>query len=179
MKTVVTKRQVIKALRTEPLRGGTYFHTDSKEKFKNNTGCAVCAVGGLLDEAVGKRMSAEELDGIACDLVRRPTMGDFINKLNEENCYDKYGYYIHGVEEINFRSVKRDVSKIVEIAKLSVKRKQPLSALSMLFEALYSKRSYRRKNRIANQKLRNVLIDFVKKNFPNKLTIDSDLGRDY
>ena len=153
MKTTVTRRDVLKALRTEPLRGGTYVHVGSVDSklFKNNSQCAVCAVGSILDLSIGHKFSAEEMDSIGCGLVKTPVA------MNTE----------------------LSVKEIVEDATAASQNGYPLSGLSILFEGLFVKSHYRTKGHLANSKLRLRLVKFVKKNFPAKLTFDTDSGREY
>lgn len=170
MRFQVTRRQVIKAMKTEPLVGGSWFNYDTDlngnpikvKGVKNNVKCEVCAVGGLLSTAIGKKCELDILDEVPERVVR---------EARAEAVYDE------DFNRIEAPSKRASVKDVVKFAELAAKKIGPLSALSTLFEKLYSKRSMRRKNRRANAKLRKVLIGFVKKNFPTKLKIDTNTSR--
>lgn len=177
MRLNVTRKQVLEAIRTEPLRGGNWFHgrpndftgewTRTKVKgLKNNTKCAVCAVGGILDCALGKKETPKDLAEFASDLVQFARIDGFV---------DDYNYDIEaGTKQGKKIRNSRDPKRLFEIATLASKGGKHLSGLSMLFEGLYVQKRFRRKGKMANKRLRNILIAFVKKNFPKRLVADEN-----
>ena len=170
MRLNVTRKQVIEALRTEPLRGNKWFHIKMSEitgraiidkKMTNNSKCAVCAVGSILDCALGKTEEANDLNQFASDIVTHANIDGFIGDYNTDIAYgDKKGKKLRST---------RDPKKLFAIATLASKDGMHLSGLSMLFEGLYKQKRFRRKGRIANKRLRDILVKFVKQNFPKRL----------
>lgn len=153
----ITKEEVIQAMKTEPLAAGTFFHNSNlagakcsyltyevmQEKYSNNLGCPVCAVGAIIDTKVKEHnISLTDANIISKNIVTIPI------GISPEYLISKGKY---------------------------------LSALSCLFEstcvpgispALDHK--YTTKKGLANYKTRRILIDFVRKNFPTELEIDTD-----
>lgn len=155
MKFSVTKRQVIKAIETEPLLSGTWVHTSEEDsKFKNNTQCPVCAVGSILDIGLGKHVSPSEIDEIGSMLVREATFAC---------CALENG------QEVNTFNTSDLKTKAKELAK----KGEYLSALSGLYEGLSQRDEMKTQYGFANNRLRRILINFVKTNFPGKLNIDT------
>ncbi len=167
MKFNVTKRQVIKALNTEPLMGGAFVHSEDfeegKNPYKNNSKCAVCAVGAVMDFTIGKMVDSNKLDSIARSLTKTCAMNDSnLEEITGDVYYDK-----------------RDLGDAKKVAKKAASMGLPMSGLSILFEHLmdvgyYSvDKTYRNKNGTANAKAREILINFVKSNFPSTIKIDT------
>lgn len=159
MKKTVTKAQVIEAIMTEPLAGGHFVHTYTTSsrhakrsgEFANNIGCAVCAVGGVLDTAFGKKMSSDEISSIASPMVSLPTFQHIDN------------------------GPRQNRANVVKEAKSLIRKGYHLSALSMVFEHLFDNEKGMVTSRgLASKRLRKTLGRFVNKNFPNKLTLDTD-----
>lgn len=172
MKINLTKRQVIKALRTEPLMAGEFFHKYSNYtydddgnaieiKYNNNNNCAVCAVGCLLnssklgeDVMAGKnKLSLGKLDQIARNLTE-----DVVFKDEDGDVMSLSALTVTGV---------------VNMAREKAKDGQYLSALSSLFEALSVRDGYTTSKDLANYRLVNILVNFVKAEFPSKLVLDT------
>lgn len=176
MKFTVTRQQVVKALKTEPLMSGSWIHINrddngvaikDKAKYKNKTGCAVCAVGSILDCRLGNKMGLEQLARLGSNIVEAPTKDERYEILEDDQIPDSGG-------EIDLKYLKA-------LAKAAMKNKLPMSALSILFEGLmdldYSK--YQTQEGLANRKAREILINFVKSNFPTKLVIDTKREKGY
>lgn len=162
MKFEVTRRQVVKAIKTEPLKGRSWFHDEEfdKKDFKNNTGCAVCAVGSILDCSLGKTHSAEELGYVARQIVKNPTLEDLNMSMDHEEI----------VSITNGNEVP--VRELIKVAtKVSVQ--DPLSALSSLFEGLMDREEMQTNGGMANYRARRILVNFVKRNFPTKLKLNT------
>lgn len=175
MKLNVTRKQVLQAIRTEPLRGNRWFHIKmdditgkivpsrkADKNLTNNSKCAVCAVGGILDCALGGEQQASALSDFAGSIVSSATVEDFIGSFDG---------VAHGVK----LKKTRDPEKLFKIATLASLQGKHLSGLSMLFEGLYSQKRFRTpKTKLANKRLRDILIKFVKKNFPKRLIATED-----
>lgn len=177
MKLKLTRQQVIKAIKTEPLKSGAYFHEEylssqiydgnqwienpEKGKFKNNTGCPVCAVGAILDTSLGKKRSATDLDEIGRFMVGNPTVETLTS--NEDH---------FGTEEFISNGNYVNVKTLIKVAERRVKER-PLSSLSSLFEGLMDREEMQTNLGYANYRARRILVNFIKKNFPTKLVIDT------
>lgn len=151
MKFKVTKRQIIKALKTEPLLPGSFVHDEhdyddgNNSRFKNNIKCPVCAVGAILDCSIGNKVEGpKELDEI----------GHIITM--------KSGFWSTFGTKTAISAAKDMVDE------------NPLSALSCLFESLMENSDMQTKKGFANAKARNILVNFVRKNFPSKLHLDTN-----
>lgn len=132
----ITRREILKAIRTENLKGGTWIgarvnkdgDTVSDEK------CTVCAVGGVLR---AKGIACDLIDDVACDITRgfygvAPTTDDdgeeensefdalkqkaYMNALSIrfERLYDKYGSGKKTREKL-CRFVKRHFPKTIRV----------------------------------------------------------------
>src|SRR5665213_3182416 len=113
MKMTVTKRQVLKAIQTEPLLTGSFIHTShiNRKRFKNNVHCPVCAVESIFSCTASKNANANSVDELARSMVGQytfPSGGD-----------------------VPFASLREVLEKASEMV-----NRQPLSALSSLFEAV-------------------------------------------
>lgn len=154
MKFTVTKAQVIKAMKTEPLAAGSYFHYNHlapidgsflEKKYSNNLGCPVCAVGAIIDtKAKDYNLDRNRSERICLNIIASSTL----DLMREE--------------------------KEAEVIANLLKEEKYLSALSVLFESRSEKKSYCTKLGFANYKMRKVLIDFVRKNFPSTIEIDTE-----
>jgi len=166
MKIKLTKRQVIRALETEPLRSGAYVHLEQNEGeydmngkfiktvYKNNTECAVCAVGSLMDCSIGTKKTPRQINRIAERLTTFPHMRD-----SDDMYVDLRGTGVRGV---------------IAYARARARNGQYLSALSGLFEALADRKGYTTLDGLAGYRLRNILIQFVKSEFPTKLVLNTE-----
>jgi hypothetical protein len=155
MKFQVTKRQIIKAIKTQPLKPGRWVHSSLYNlKFKNNVKCPVCAVGAILDMSVGAIFNRLDLICLALDLMT-------YTHLDNSNFYDGS----------HFNPRKQD--HLIRKAKERLIEGTYLSALSGLYEGLSRIPGMKIKKGFSNAKLRGILIDFVRKNFPDKLTINT------
>jgi len=175
MRLNVTRKQVLQAIRTEPLRGNKWFHIKrdditggvvpfrkADKKLTNNSKCAVCAVGGILDCALGKKEEVGPLSDFAAAIVTNATVESFANE---------FAGNTRGLKLTN----TRDPEKLFKIATLASKQGLHLSALSMLFEGLFSQKRFRTpKTKLANKRLRKILAKFVKQNFPKRLIATED-----
>lgn len=170
MKISLTKRQVIRALQTEPLMAGSYIHDDEYDDngvalapYKNNTGCAVCAVGSLLDCSVGKKFKKSnllsELGQIGSGITTSAVLHDSESWMNDEN----------GTKSFHELSIR----ELTALARKEAKAGRYLSALSGLFEAISDIDGYTTNRGLANYRLVNILVNFVKAEFPGKLVINT------
>jgi hypothetical protein len=173
MKFTVTKQQVIKALRTEPLMNEAFIHysqyshgggKDAK-RFKNNTNCAVCAVGSILDCSLGKKLSLERLGEI----------GESITKVACPS--DREDLDVENESTFSFTDIS-DLNGLKKVASLAAEKGFLMSGLSMLFEGVMDLDrtgigQYKNLDGTANRKAREILVNFVKKSFPSKLVIDT------
>lgn len=67
MKKTVTRRQVLTALRTEPLKNGDWVHDKAYDYDANKDGtCSVCAVGAIVRAAGYKDFQVSERANSAC-----------------------------------------------------------------------------------------------------------------
>lgn len=178
MKMKVSRRQVILALKREPLYAGAFIHVPDKDdgsisdmrgrggiqnpQFDNQLGCAMCAVGSILSCGVNPEKfktfdSLRKLNQVGQRIIKHATMRD-LTSYEDKECL------INGQDETTRR--------LVAAARKEVKA-TPLSALSSLFEALMDKEEMVTSQGLANYKARRVLVNFVKKNFPATLVIDT------
>jgi hypothetical protein len=147
----VTKRQVLKAIQTEPILPGSFVHTANinAKRYKNSVHCPVCAVGAIFSHTSKKGVDAESVDALARNTVMQYTFDD------------RSTYYDGSLKEL-----LKEAEKIVE--------RHPLSALSSLFEALGNQDRYTTSKGFANLRLRRILAAFVTEYFPEKLVLDTD-----
>lgn len=162
MKITATKAQVVKAMRKEPLFAGSWVDSDAPMRTKNKIGCAVCAVGGVLEMCM-KRPTAEEVDSIASHVVRD---GRAFNL--KRSVTDNFG---------NTEYKKYTLKELKSLAAQYIADGKPLTALSSLFECLADDGDkYVNQDGTANRKMREILVNFVKSNFPKKVIIDTKNG---
>ena len=158
MKFTVTKNQIIKAIKTEPLKSGNLYFIDyanCSDYINNNTHCAVCVVGSILSFRLGNTYTPLRLNNIASDLTKFA----FINKLTaEDRTFD-----------INNQPTLR---KTIRVAAAHAK-KRPLSTLSSIFEYIMRRPGMINDSGYANYKARRIMVNFVKKNFPAKLQLNT------
>lgn len=169
MKFEVTKKQILKAIKTEPLKAGKYIHYSEYSYYlgrnieepkydSSKTNCAVCAVGAILDCSLGDKMNPDELDNMGFKLVPFPV-------------FDELTYLSEDIEILD--SSRHSIRKLTGVAEKAVNLGHPLSALSSLFEGLMGRRDMVTMEGLANYRARRILSNFVNKNFPSKLTIDT------
>lgn len=161
MKIKLTKAQIVRALQTEPLKAGSFVHFEEQdvELFKNKTGCATCAVGSLLDCSIGSKQNAEKVSSIARQLTRWATFTDFSNDP-----------VLDGTKSV-YRASTRE---LVAAARKIARQGNYLSALSSLFEALSERGNMTTESGLAGYRLVNILVNFVKSEFPNRLVLDTN-----
>lgn len=162
MKITATKAQVIKAMKKEPLFAGSWVDSDAPMRTKNKIGCAVCAVGGVLEMCM-KRPDAMDIDSIASHVVR-----DGRAFTSKRSVYDSHG---------NVDYVRYSLKELKNLAAQYIADGEPLTALSSLFEALADDEKYVNQDGTANRKMREILVNFVKSNFPKKVIIDTTKGK--
>ncbi len=166
MKITLTKRQVIQALQTEPLMSGSYIHNDDvddngnvlNQHFKSKTGCAVCAVGSLLDFSIGTKNNSEELCSIGSSITSSAVFGDSEVYTDDDTGKSLYEY---------------SVREVIALARKEAANGRYLSALSSLFEELSNRDGMTTNNGLAGYRLVNILVNFVKAEFPAKLVINT------
>lgn len=141
---ILTKAEVIEALRTEPLLAGTWInHYVTKPRSDGTNVCAVCAVGALLRKAlVSDRM-----------IARR---AEWLVGLNYSSILSYLGDRSMTVEELLIR-LDKAVMPLLE-------KENFFDALSRYFETLSEYHL-----QIPNRELREHLVRFVEKNFPEEL----------
>jgi len=146
----LTKKQVIRALKTERLTGGAWvdmYGALTREEIVNKDNCSVCAVGAVLRHAFEGRITGIEIDAIGSKLGGLGRTADL-------------GYASDVIYIIAGQSVKR----------------HPLLGLSQLFETLYFSKYqlYGVLGKGRGPKMRALkkgLVTFVKKHFPEKFSI--------
>ena len=73
MKYKISKKKVIEAICTEPLKAGDFFHGSTK---KDNGKCSVCAVGAILRKTKQKTFSANDAVEATKDYFTEYELGD-------------------------------------------------------------------------------------------------------
>lgn len=164
MKYTITRRQIIKALKTEPLGGGQWINLENQEDFNNaivkaaDVKCTVCAVGAVLRGALGRILTVEQLHNSSYDLCSRQSC-------DYEHVPDYTGGYNYSLKEAR------------EYASEGLKKhKMYLASLSSFFEDMY----YNIYNvsfavgRDRGPKMRAIryqLVKFIKENFPKEIKV--------
>jgi hypothetical protein len=147
MKITITKKNAIKAVMTEPLKGNQWFHDGNVSK------CEVCAVGAVLRNSTNfKNVSYTR----AVDMAYQVVDVDYYTVSSsgyEYNGYDYKGTYRDALENKNY-----------------------MGALSMYFEHLYESFGYtgylNEKIKAKDLKtMRLALHDFIVAEFPNKFVV--------
>lgn len=124
-----TRKEVLQAIRHEPLAPGSWIEVVDWEKPLSNKNCTVCAVGGLLRR---KGMPLKQITERAGKALVIETGWDRSRSVGAEGDYE-----------------------------LALEEKNYLRALSIRFEQLSEKFG-------TGKRTRNILANFVKKNFPAK-----------
>lgn len=111
MKTLnLTKNQVIKALKTEPLRAGAFFNTEKRDSFSDTPAeCRVCAVGAVLRNSLGKKILKESNDSQLGDLAEGYCQGQYIDYNSQELLKEKN--YLGALSNYFEYLMKREKSK--------------------------------------------------------------------
>lgn len=140
---VVTRRTVIKALRTEKLRANNFFHTDN-----TLSKCAVCAVGAVLRSS----LTQEQLrDADGYNATRGVYSGCDTEKEVQEKtrCEINEGNYL-GALSVYFESLARRFARKGRGERANLEQVEAVNWTS---------------------RRREKLVDFVKKNFPKTIEI--------
>jgi len=136
MRKTITRREVLKAIRTEPLKRGKWVQMDVYKSFvpSSDPKCEVCAVGAVLRHA---GLNNEQISEFGDQMVSGPfpCVGD---------CFD-------------YREFE-------DAVKQALKEKRYLYALSLKFER-HAKRLGK------GRRIRNLLANFVKRNFPKSVKV--------
>jgi hypothetical protein len=144
MKITITKKNAIKAVMTEPLRGNRWFHYGDISK------CDVCAVGAVLRNSTNLKN------------VRYTMALDMAEKVVDVDHYtvSSHGYAHDG------DAYKKTYLKALE-------GKNYMGALSMYFEYLYKSFGYLGEKIKPKhlETIRLALHDFIVAEFPNKFVV--------
>ena len=174
MKYKITRRQVLKALRTEPLKAGNWVHFSGlkdlpegaayyddrklREYRKPATAkCKVCAVGAVLRGSLGDKITLGQIQDFGDnDMIGACMVGDTPYASSD-------AYSIKEAKEVAEEVLKR--------------YKNPLIGLSNYFETLYYniydlESATPRQIGSKMKAIRLELAKFVKKNFPKSIRVD-------
>lgn len=162
----VTKKQIIQAIQTEPLRSGQWIFMN--DEGTNGKSCPVCAVGAVLRRA---GIDPRFLDDVATSNARNAAASRIVyisNTDGEETQYD-------------FHTAPKKLKQAFMNDRIAQVKTDPLGALSSLFEELgesftgtYTSpngNEYTRWNPNRLQQTRKILTEFVKNHFPKTVWI--------
>lgn len=161
MKRVITRKQIIKALQTEPLRAGNWISSSSETytwyHLAKRTKCTVCAVGGVLRSSLGNELTCNQIASFGVNLA-----------LNEEAISPF-------VTEARQLFSKKDLKAIFLDGKKRLKKYSQLTVLSYVFESVYQAYGLDRCRTSGRgpkmRALRNSMVKFVEANYPTKTLI--------
>lgn len=154
MRVTITKKEVLEAIRLEPLKPGAWiqnvegFFVDNESPAKKD--CMVCAVGGVLRRKLGSRHVRSK------KILRSQVIHGILGLVDRWGGYAWEGY-----------SNQMDLAKRGALE--AIARGRPLIALSVYFESLA-------KSGLEMPQIRKELTAFVRKEFPKSFTEDLVLG---
>lgn len=121
MKYKLSKKKVIEAILTEPLKPGRFFHISRKynsdEQFDDGQ-CSVCAVGAVLRKTINKNFNSQSGftvvgDYYTGDRLHEAYIGDnFLSILSTE--FESYCDSFGGREDIEYDEVRFHLLNVIE-----------------------------------------------------------------
>lgn len=172
----VSKKKILKALKTEPLYPGSWIkfpgNNDLKKIKINSKNCTVCVVGAVLRNVLNENESVDQLTAVARKATFTSTFADVAPTyatLYQDNEDDR---------KRKNRQIKLSTTLKNRAIQL-IKENHPVTALSYYFEGLFLVHERIGDSfdgqRFDSQRIaivRKSLISFVENHFPNKIQMD-------